>query len=446
MSWEGLLRSNKTLRAIARCLREHPGGVAARTLAERFLRLECDEETARRLLDPTLRDLPGAVYRVGAGWILEERPADPGEGVWDDFVAVAAAPPGRPGAPPRLAWVRFVDGRPLESAGPSTPSRLRPAPAGAPVVVGGDAEERRAVRAWLADRAEEAGPLLSLRRLERAAGNPLRRRERPEEESEADPAARARQVGWALQALAPRMRSAGLRVADLAAAGAARAAPDPVPPGFDRSSLKSLPAAPGVYRFLDDSGTAYYVGKSRNLRARVRSYFGAAARRSARVRRLLERLGRVEFEPLETEADSLLEEQRSIRRDRPIGNLQLAVREANEDPLACGRWAVVAPGAGGRGGCSLFVLVQGRLAARLRRARPGQRRRLQGALARAGRIPTSLASREGGEQVRRWVSRRPQEFSLVDLDAAAGVGEALRLLVEVVRHYAGGEREPVVAR
>ena len=37
--------------------------------------------------------------------------------------------------------------------------------------------------------------------------------------------------------------------------------------------VKTLPTSPGVYNFLDENGTVIYVGKAKNLRNRVSSYF-----------------------------------------------------------------------------------------------------------------------------------------------------------------------------
>jgi len=42
-------------------------------------------------------------------------------------------------------------------------------------------------------------------------------------------------------------------------------------------TLKSLPAKPGVYLFLDAAGQVLYVGKAKSLRPRVRSYFQASS-------------------------------------------------------------------------------------------------------------------------------------------------------------------------
>lgn len=79
-----------------------------------------------------------------------------------------------------------------------------------------------------------------------------------------------------LHGLLGRLASLGVtHLADLASAA------DPVPQAVRRkaSLADGLPAAPGVYQFLDESGRVLYVGTATNLRTRVRSYFTAAEKR-----------------------------------------------------------------------------------------------------------------------------------------------------------------------
>ena len=53
----------------------------------------------------------------------------------------------------------------------------------------------------------------------------------------------------------------------------------------DARPLRSLPHEPGIYQFLDKAGTIIYVGKAKNLRNRVSSYFNKTDHESGKTRR-----------------------------------------------------------------------------------------------------------------------------------------------------------------
>ena len=145
----------------------------------------------------------------------------------------------------------------------------------------------------LADAAATAGVFLHLLRLLRAAG-----------------------VGSVGEALA--LRGGGARR---------------IPPQ-KRHLAEGLPASCGVYYFLDGGGGVLYVGKAKNLRARVRTYFnGGDGRR--KVRRLVEEVAAVRFRTTGTELEALLLEAREIRRLSPRYNT--AGREEG------GRWYIGFP-------------------------------------------------------------------------------------------------------
>src|SRR5256885_2602513 len=84
--------------------------------------------------------------------------------------------------------------------------------------------------------------------------------------------------------------------------------------------LKTLPGSPGVYRMLDATGTVIYVGKARNLKARVTSY-ARAGNPANRIARMIRATATMEFVTVGTEAEALLLEANLIKRFRPRFNV-----------------------------------------------------------------------------------------------------------------------------
>ena len=95
-------------------------------------------------------------------------------------------------------------------------------------------------------------------------------------------------------------------------------------PAFDhRAFLKSCTASPGVYQMLAADGTVIYVGKARNLRKRVSSYFRAAGERSPKTRAMVAQISDIRVAATHTEAEALLLEANLIKRHRPRYNILL---------------------------------------------------------------------------------------------------------------------------
>ncbi len=100
---------------------------------------------------------------------------------------------------------------------------------------------------------------------------------------------------------------------------------NPVPPDIRRkaSMAETVPARPGVYAFRGPSDEVLYVGTSKNLRSRVKSYFTRGEQRRA-IREMLLIAERVEAIPTPTELEANVLEIRMIDRHRPRYNRRSA--------------------------------------------------------------------------------------------------------------------------
>ena len=105
-----------------------------------------------------------------------------------------------------------------------------------------------------------------------------------------------------------------------------------------RSLVAGAPTTPGVYLFRDSNDAVLYVGKARDLRARLRSYFAGDRQRPA-VEAALGELARVEWRELGSELEASLEEVRLIRELRPSANAR-GGRPQSYLRRRGGRWVV----------------------------------------------------------------------------------------------------------
>lgn len=102
-----------------------------------------------------------------------------------------------------------------------------------------------------------------------------------------------------------------------------------------RHLAADVPAAPGVYAFMDASGQALYVGKSLNLRSRVRSYFTPAEKRRA-VLDVIPALDRIDIQVCTSDTEASIRELRLIQEHRPPANRQ-GVRPSTGNWLRLGK-------------------------------------------------------------------------------------------------------------
>jgi hypothetical protein len=239
-----------------------------------------------------------------------------------------------------------------------------------------------------------------------------------------------RDVAAALDAALRALRRRGEPLQELRVRhDAARAPVDLARFAFDEAFLRSVPHAPGTYRFYDLEGRLTYVGKSANLARRLASYFHT--RPSPRVRRLLDTLWRIDYRPAGSDLEAMLREAAQIRRDRPASNVVREVHVRGRR-LSLDSLLIVEP-AEPPAVLRAFLVRTGRLVGRVAIGRRG------GGLARLERLldersfstePEAAGVDLDGELVARWLSmhERVVAFDPTDLPSASEVVDRLRTL------------------
>ncbi|MEI6574910.1 MAG: excinuclease ABC subunit UvrC [Bacteroidota bacterium] len=87
--------------------------------------------------------------------------------------------------------------------------------------------------------------------------------------------------------------------------------------------LKTIPENPGVYQYFDKDGTIIYIGKAKNLKKRVSSYFHKENQGYGKVFWLVRKIADIRFIIVETEQDALLLENNLIKKYQPRYNIML---------------------------------------------------------------------------------------------------------------------------
>jgi len=97
--------------------------------------------------------------------------------------------------------------------------------------------------------------------------------------------------------------------------------------------IKSMPNSPGVYKYFDKNGNLIYIGKAKDLKKRVSSYFNKIHYESKKLETLVAQINHIEFTLVETEMDALLLENVLIKKHQPKYNA--ALKDDKSYPYIC---------------------------------------------------------------------------------------------------------------
>jgi len=85
--------------------------------------------------------------------------------------------------------------------------------------------------------------------------------------------------------------------------------------------IKEIPNKPGIYKFLDENREVIYIGKAKELRKRVQSYFRNTKKAPIKTRKLVENTTDIEYTVVDTELEALILETNLIKELRPKYNI-----------------------------------------------------------------------------------------------------------------------------
>ena len=95
----------------------------------------------------------------------------------------------------------------------------------------------------------------------------------------------------------------------------------------------TLPKEPGVYKYIDAKGTVLYVGKAKNLKRRIASYFGNKKHQRQKTKALVKNAHHIEYTIVDTDQDAFLLEATLIKKYQPRYNV--ALKDGKTYPYIC---------------------------------------------------------------------------------------------------------------
>lgn len=202
---------------------------------------------------------------------------------------------------------------------------------------------------------------------------------------------------------------------------------------IDRGFLAQLPEAPGVYVMRDRQGTVLYVGKARNLKRRVGSYFLGRERPEPKLGRIWNQVYDVRVTELGSELEACVEEQKLIEELGPTINIQTSLR-LRDAPAEEANVVVIVP-AKQSGRLRLFCVNDARRSAILevRRGKPmtkAARQTLRKLFVPKRTTRPDTEEEKQSEVILRWLRANRDRVNWIDVDRLADLEDLLRIIGE----------------
>ncbi|MDZ7392472.1 MAG: nucleotide excision repair endonuclease [candidate division KSB1 bacterium] len=224
----------------------------------------------------------------------------------------------------------------------------------------------------------------------------------------------------------------------------------PAPPAtwarlrFGPDFLRQVPQLPGAYLMVSQMGEVLYVGKARNLRQRLRSYFQPTHAEETKVALLHRHLYDIRIEPVGSELEALLLEHRLIRQYDPPVNRQVAVHPRTVRSSTRSNCIVVMPSVA-PGAVELFLASRSGLFRQMRVVPPVPEQHVQALLAEiyfAAQAPQPKELElELSEIMFSWLEQHRDSVSWIEVDGTAGLHDCLRLVRLHVERFEPGIRQ-----
>ena len=198
-----------------------------------------------------------------------------------------------------------------------------------------------------------------------------------------------------------------------------------------REYLDTLPGLPGVYQMRGERGKLLYVGKSRDLRSRVGSYFSGYAALSDAKKEMVRRVVRIDVTLCGSEPEALIEEWRKIRKRRPRYNEKIEVRAGPPGGLVGRNLVLFLPSTDERSVILYLMRADGAMLRVRARRNPKRTASLEEKIGRFFRGGPGGIEEEGAFAIlSRWVAEHREEVTMIDAGACRDESDLIRLVIE----------------